>query len=80
MLTFYVKLEKWSFHVVDLPRTEKTCTKIKKKHVEGRANVLFLLIKYANFVESFLPLRRRSVARVPNTTARHQYMANLKMA
>ena len=79
VLTFYVKLEKWSFHVVDLPRTKKTCTKIKKKAREGRANVLFLLIKYANFVESFLPLLRRSVACVPNTTARDQYMAKLKM-
>ena len=59
---------------------EKDMHKNKKKARDGRANVLFLLIKYANFVESFLPLRRRSVARVPNSTARDQYMANLKMA
>ena len=30
MFTFSVKLEKWSFHVADLPRTGKKCTKIKK--------------------------------------------------
>ena len=59
---------------------EKGMQKNKKKAREGRANVLFLLIKYANFVESFLPLRRRSVVRVLNTTARNQYMAKLKMA
>ena len=59
---------------------EKDMHKNKKKARDGRANVLYLLIKYVNFVESFLPLRRRSVARVPNTTARDQYMANLKMA
>ena len=59
---------------------KKDMHKNKKKAREGCANVLFLLIKYVNFVESFLPLRRRSVARVPNTTARDQYMAKLKMA
>ena len=59
---------------------EKGMQKNKKKARERRANVLFLLIKYANFVESFLPLRRRSVVCVLNTTARDQYMAKLKMA
>ena len=38
---FSVKLEKWSFHVADLPRTEKKCTYIKKAR-EGRAKLLFL--------------------------------------
>ena len=30
VFTFSVKLEKWSFHVADLPRTGKKCTEIKK--------------------------------------------------
>ena len=59
---------------------EKGMHKNKKKAREGRANVLLLLIKYAYFVESFRLLRRRSGARVLNTTARDQYMAKLKMA
>ena len=42
MFTFSVKLEKWSFHVADLPRTGKKCTEIKKKVREGRAKLLFL--------------------------------------
>ena len=44
MLTFSVKLEKWSFHVADLPRIGKKCTKLKKAR-EGRAKLLFLSIK-----------------------------------
>ena len=56
---------------------ERNAQKYKKAR-EGRAKLLFLFIKYANFVESLLPLRRRSLARVPNTTARDQYMAKLK--
>ena len=49
VFTFSVKLEKWSFHVTDLPRTWKKCTELKKAR-EGRAKLLFLSIKYANFV------------------------------
>ena len=59
MFTFSVKLEKWSFHVADLPRTRKKCTEITKAR-EGRAKVLFWLIKYAKFVALSLPSRRRS--------------------
>ena len=65
MFTFSVKLEKWSFHVADLPRTGKKYTEIKiiiiiKKTREGRAKLLFLFIKYAKFVAFSLPSRRRS--------------------
>ena len=49
VITFSVKLEKLSFHVADLTRKRKKCTEIKKAR-EGRAKLLFLLIKYANFV------------------------------
>ena len=42
MFTFSVKLEKWSFHVADLPRTGEKCTEMKKAR-EGRANLLFCL-------------------------------------
>ena len=59
MFTFSVKLEKWSFHVADFPRTEKKCTEIKKAR-EGRAQLLFLFIKYAKFVALSLPPRRGS--------------------
>ena len=48
-----VKLEKWSFHVADLPRTGKKSTEIIKSR-----EVLFLFIKYAKFVALSLPLRR----------------------
>ena len=54
MFTFSVKREKWSFHVVDLPRTGKKCTEIKKAR-EGRAKLLFWFIKYAKFVALSLP-------------------------
>ena len=47
MFTFSVKLEKWSFHVADLPRTVNKWTEIKKSG-ERRAKVLFWFIKYAN--------------------------------
>ena len=57
VFTFSVKLEKWSFHVADLPRTGKKCTEIKKA-LEGCAKRLFLFIKYANVVTSSLPPRR----------------------
>ena len=43
MFTFPVKLKKWSFHVVDLPRTGKKCTEIKKAR-EGRAKRFFFLV------------------------------------
>ena len=60
VLTFSVKLEKWSFHVADLPRTGKKCTEIKRKVLEGRAKLLFLFIKYANFVALSPPSLRSS--------------------
>ena len=59
VFTFSAKLEKWSFHVADLPRTGKKCTEIKEAH-KGRAKLLFLFIKYEKFVAFSLPLRRRS--------------------
>ena len=60
--TFSLKLEKWSFHVADLSRTGKKCTEIIKSR-EGRAKVMFLLIKYAKFVALLLPPRRRCYTR-----------------
>ena len=59
MFTFPLKLEKWSFHVADLPRTGKKCAEMKKAR-EGRANLLFCFMKYAKFVALSLPSRRRS--------------------
>ena len=59
VITFSVKLEKWSFHVADLPRTGKKCTELNKAR-EGRPKLLFLFIKYANFVALPQPSRRRS--------------------
>ena len=59
MFTFSVKLEKWSFHVADLPRTGKKCTEIKKAR-EGRAKPLFCFIKSTKCVALSLPSRRRS--------------------
>ena len=59
VFTFSAKLEKWSFHVPDLPRTGKKYTGMKKAH-EGRAKILFLFIKYAKFVALSLFSRRRS--------------------
>jgi len=56
---FSLKLEKWLFHVADLPRTGKKCAEIIKAR-EGRAKVLFLFIKYVKFVALSLPSRRRS--------------------
>ena len=49
VFTFSLKLEKWSFHVADLPRTGKKCTEIITAR-EGRAKVLFLFTKYEKFV------------------------------
>ena len=49
VFAFSLKLEKWSFHVADLSRTGKKCTEIIEAR-EGRAEVLFLFIKYAKFV------------------------------
>ena len=60
MFTFSVKLEKWSFHVADLPRAGMKCTEMRKAR-EGRAKLLFLFIKYAKkFVALSLLSRRRS--------------------
>mgnify|MGYP000429939719 CR=1 FL=1 len=59
VFTFSLKLEKWSFHVADLPRTGKKCTESIKAR-EGRPKVLFLFIKYAKFVALLLPSRRRT--------------------
>ena len=59
VLTFSLKLEKWSFRIADLPRTGKKCTEMKKAR-EARAKALFLFIKYAKFVALLLPSRRRS--------------------
>ena len=59
VFTFSLKLEKWPFHVADLPRTGKKCTEIITAR-EGPAKVLFLFIKYAKFVALLLPSRRRS--------------------
>ena len=42
VFTFSLKLEKWSFHVADLPRTGKKCTEIITAR-EGRAEV-FLFV------------------------------------
>ena len=59
VFTFSVKLEKWSFHVSDLPKTGKKCAEIKKAR-EGPAKLLFGFIKYTKFVELSLPSRLRS--------------------
>ena len=59
MFTFSVKLEKWPFHVADWQTTGKKCTEMKKAR-EGRAELLFCFIKYAQFVALSLPSRRRS--------------------
>ena len=59
VFTFSLKLEKWSFHVADLPRMGKKCTDIIKAR-EGRAKVLCLFIKYAKFVALSRPSLRRS--------------------
>ena len=72
MFTFSVTLEKWSFHVADLPRTGKKFTEIVNFTIsvhyfpvlvetrEGRAKLLFCFIKYAKFVALSMPSRRRS--------------------
>ena len=49
----------WSLHVADLPRSGKECTEIVTAR-EGRAKVMFLLIKYAKFVALSVPSCRRS--------------------
>ena len=59
MFTSSVKLEKWSFHVADSPRTGKKCIEIKTAR-EGRAKLLFLIMKYVKFVALSLQSRRRS--------------------
>ena len=57
MFTFSVKLEKWSFHVADLPRTGKKCTEMKKAR-EGRAKLLFCFT-LAKCVLTVLELNQR---------------------
>ena len=47
MFTFSVKLEKWSFHVADLPRTAKKCTEIIKAR-EGRVKLLSCSLNMQN--------------------------------
>ena len=47
VFTFSVKLDNWSFHVADLPKTSKKCTKMKNARVE-RAKLLFLLVKFVH--------------------------------
>ena len=47
VLTFFIKLQIWSFHVVVLLTTAKKWTKIKNARA-GRAKPLFLPTKYAN--------------------------------
>ena len=49
VFTYSVKLEKWTFHVADLPRTGKKCIEIKTGR-EGCAKLLFLVMKYVKFV------------------------------
>ena len=44
---FSLKLEKWSFHVGDLPRTGKKCTEIKK-HVKGVQRFCFCSLNMQN--------------------------------
>ena len=59
VFTFSLKLEKWSFHVADLPGMGKKCTEIIKA-CEGRGKLLFCVIKYAKFVALSLPWHRLS--------------------
>ena len=48
-----LKLEKWLFHVADLPKTGKKYTEIIKAR-ERRAKVLFLFIKVVyNLAQSY---------------------------
>ena len=63
VFTFSLKLQKWSFHFADLPRTGKKCIEIIIiiKACEGRAKVLFLFIKYAKFFMLLLPSHCRSL-------------------
>ena len=48
VFTFSVKLEKWSFHVADLPITGKKCTEIKKKDVKGVQSFCFCSLNMQN--------------------------------
>ena len=61
VFAFSVKLEEWSFHLADLPRTAKKCAEVKKAR-EGSAKLLFLFIKYAKFVALSLLSRFRSLS------------------
>ena len=55
VFTLSIKLQKWSFHVADLPRRGKKGIEIIKA-AEGRAKLSFCVIKYAKCV--VLSLRR----------------------
>ena len=49
MFTFSLKLEKWSFHVADLPRTGKKCSEIKKaRDMKGAQSFCFGLLNMQN--------------------------------
>ena len=48
VFTFALKLEKWSFHVADLPRKGKKCTEIRKRHVKGVQSFCFALLNMQN--------------------------------
>ena len=48
VLTFSVKLEKWSFDVKNSPRKGKKCTEIKKKHVKGVQSSCFCSLNMQN--------------------------------
>ena len=46
MFMFSLKLEKWSFHVADLPRTGKKCSEIKKaRDMKGAQSFCFGLLR-----------------------------------
>ena len=47
VLTFFIKLQIWLFHIVVLLTTAKKWTKVKNARA-GRAKLLFLFTKYAN--------------------------------
>ena len=47
MFRFSLKLDKWSFHVADLPSAGKKCTEILQAR-EGRAKVLFWSLNMQN--------------------------------
>ena len=46
MFMFSEKLEKWSSHVTDLPRTGKKCTEMR--HVKGMQSLCFASLNMQN--------------------------------